>query len=124
MVLSHTLSHASDEEIYKKMTELLEKYHQEKSKELRECIIEEMQSKDEAQNFPEEYLSDERKIAEEMEVLLPTYEKFCTSSRIRIEVLSVIIGGIIFIAILIIVAICNNRLQPPSEPFETVETVV
>jgi hypothetical protein len=107
------------------MKNILAKYHPEKRQELRKCIIEEMQSQDEAKNFDPETLSDERKLAEEMEDILDKYEKICTTSRnLRIEVISVIIGGIIFIAIVIIVAVCNNKAQSPNEPEIIVETVV
>lgn len=123
-MLSHTCLSTVDPKIYENMKEILAKYHSEKIEELRECIIEEMQSKDEANNFSDESLTDERKLAEEMEMILETYEKICTTSRTRIEVISVIIGGIIFIAIVIIVAVCNSKYQSPNEPEIIVETVV
>lgn len=123
-MLSYTCFGSVDPKIYETMKEVLAKYHSEKIQELRECIIEQMQSKDEADNFSSESLSDDRKLAEEMEIILETYEKICTTSRSPIEVISVIVGGIIFIAIVIIVAVCNNKYQSPNEPEIIVETVV
>lgn len=124
VLVSQTCLGSIDSKIYDTMSEILYKYHPEKTKEIRECIIEEMQSKDEAENFSSDSFDDEQKLAEEMEPLLPTYEIFCTTSRTRIEIVSIIIGGIIFIAIVIIVAVCNNKIQTPNEPEIIVETVV
>lgn len=113
-----------DPKIYEKMKIALQKYHPEKSEELQDCIIDEIKSQ-EVLNYSEDLLSDENKLAGEIEPHLIPFEAICLSSakHKHVRTVAIIFGGLSFIVIAISIAYCrSNREQLPV--VEVTETVV
>lgn len=102
----------------------LQKYHPEKSEELQDCIIDEFRSQD-VINYSEDLLTEEEKLASEIEPFLLPFEEVCSSSarHKHVRMVAIIFGGLMFIVIAISIAYCrSNRAQIPT--VEITETVV
>lgn len=88
--------------------------------------MEEIKSNDEflEKNYDERFLSDEKLLAEEIEPNLHGFVESCFAhpAKRHVKIISIIIGGILFIGIVMFIAFCRSRAEEPRG--EITETVV